>query len=359
MITTYLAFVLSFLIAFIASPITIFLSKKFNLVDDPDKRPHPAHIQNRIIPRAGGLPVYIAILITLLLFIPITKSLIGILAGITVLLIVGLLDDKFANFSPFPRLGFQLLAALIVVLSGVGITFITNPFGGILHLDMINIPISFWGEHNLLLVADLFALIWITWIMNVVNWSKGVDGQMPGVMTIAFIVIGIISFRFFMQGDPNQLSIAVISFTTAGAALGLLVFNWHPAKILPAFSGSTILGFMLAVLAILSGGKLATALIVLLVPATDFFYTFFRRLYNKKSPFYGDQKHLHHLLLQRGWSHPQITLFYIGCSTVLGFLVLNLNSQEKLFTLITGTVIITGIIIWLQLFYFPKAKTKK
>lgn len=353
------AFLISLIVSLSAAPFTIWLSKKYQLMDDPKKRPHPAHIQNRIIPRAGGLPVYIAIVTGLLIFIPLSKAIIGIIIALTLLLIIGLLDDKFADFSPFPRLGFQILAALTVVLAGVGITFITNPFGGILRLDSINIPIYFFGEHHILLIADLFALLWITWIMNVVNWSKGVDGQMPGIMTVAFLVIGFISFRFFIQGDPNQLNIAVIAFITAGASLGLLYFNWHPAKILPAFSGSTILGFMLATLAILSGGKLATALIVLLVPAIDFFYTFFRRIASGKSPFFGDQKHLHHLLLQRGWSHQKISLFFILCSTVLGVLVVNLSSEEKLFTLLLGTVIITGAIIWLQLFYSPEEKTKK
>ncbi len=349
--TLIIAFLTSLFISLLCTPLTIWLTKKLQLVDDPSKRPHPAHIQNRIIPRAGGLPVYIAIFICLLFFLPLIKATIGILIAISLLLVVGLLDDRFADFSPFPRLGFQILASLVVVLSGVGITFITNPFGGILQLDWINIPINFFGEHHILLIADLFALLWITWIMNVVNWSKGVDGQMPGIMTIAFLTIGFISYRFFIQGDANQFNIALIAFITAGAALGLLYFNWHPAKILPAFSGSTILGFMLATVAILSGGKLATALIVLLVPAIDFFYTFFRRVLSGKSPFFGDQKHLHHLLLQRGWSHQKISLTFILSSTILGLLVLNLTSGEKLFTLLLGTVIITGTIVWLQLYY--------
>jgi UDP-GlcNAc:undecaprenyl-phosphate GlcNAc-1-phosphate transferase len=359
MTTLITAFLVSLIVSIIATPFTIWLAKKYKWVDDPKKRPHPAHIQNRVIPRAGGLPIYIAIITGLLIFIPLNKAIIGIIIAITLLLIVGLLDDKFSDFSPFPRLGFQILAALTVVLAGIGITFITNPFGGILYLDAINIPIYFFGEHHILLIADLLALIWITWIMNVVNWSKGVDGQMPGVMTIAFLVIGFISYRFFIQGDPNQFNIALIAFIVAGAALGLLYFNWHPAKILPAFSGSTILGFMLATVAILSGGKLATAIIVLLVPAIDFFYTFFRRIVSGKSPFFGDQKHLHHLLLQRGWSHQKISLFFMGCSTILGILVINLSSKEKLFTLLLGTVIITGAIVWLQLFYFPEGKNKK
>lgn len=351
MIELYLPFAISFIITILATPLTIYLAKKYQLVDDPNLRPHPAHIQNRVIPRAGGLPMYLAIVCSLILFVPLAKGIIGIILGITVLLILGLLDDKIHNFSPFPRLVLQLLAALIVIFSGVGIAFVTNPFGGILRLDLINIPVTFFGQHQIILIADLFALLWITWIMNVVNWSKGVDGQMPGVMSVAFLTIGFISYRFFLQGDSNQLPIAIIAFITAGASLGFLFFNWHPAKILPAFSGSTILGFMLATLAILSGGKLATALIVLLVPATDFFYTFFRRILSGKSPFFGDQKHLHHLLLHRGWSHQQISSLFIISSAILGILVVNLSSEEKLFTAILGIVIITGTIVWLQLFY--------
>jgi len=182
-----------------------------------------------------------------------------------------------------------------------------------------------------------------------VNWSKGVDGQMPSITLIAFIIIGLLSFNFYNLGDPNQLIIAILSFICAGASLGFLIFNWHPAKIFPGFSGSTILGFMIAVLSILSGAKLATALLVLLVPAVDFFYTFFRRILEKKSPLKGDQKHLHHLLLERGLTHPQISLIYASTCALLGMLSTNLNSQGKMFTLIVAGVVIFGAILWLHL----------
>lgn len=344
------AFLTATFLSAIFTPPTIYLAKKYNLVDDPSKRPHPAHVHKNIVARAGGVPVYLSIVISILLFIPLDQHIIGILVGSTVLLIVGLFDDYFKNFSPYPRLLLQLLAAGIVVASGVGISYITNPLGGILQLDQIVIPINFFGPHNIILIADIFAFLWIVWMMNMVNWSKGVDGQMPGIVIVAALTIGSLSFSLFNQGDPNQLYIALLSFITAGSALGFLFFNWHPAKIFPGQSCSTVLGFMIAVLSILSGAKLATALLVLLIPSVDFFYTFFRRTATKKSPFYGDNKHLHHLLLKRGWSHKRISLFYIISCAILGLLAISLPSSGKLFVGVGIGVVSIGGLLWLHLF---------
>ncbi len=340
----------AFLITALAVFPTIKLAKKYKLMDDPSLRPHPAHIQKRVVPRAGGLPIFLGIFLSSLFFLHPGKYMVGIILALALLLAVGLIDDVLTNFSPYPRLILQFLAASLVVGFGVGVTFINNPLGGVLRLDNIVIPVSFFGTHNIVLIADIFAYFWIVWMMNMVNWSKGTDGQMPGVIAVAATTLGLFSYKLYLQGDPNQLNIAALSFITAGASLGFLVFNWHPAKIFPGFSGSTILGFMVAVLSILSGAKLAIALLILIVPATDFFYTFFRRILSGKSPFFGDQKHLYHLLLKRGWSHQKIALFYIFGSVILGAITLNLTSSGKLFaTVAAATTIIAGI-LWLNFF---------
>lgn len=345
-----LPFIISFVITIATVAPTIKLAKKFKLIDDPNSRPHPAHIQKRVVPRAGGIPIYLGILSSIYVFIPFDKHIIGIILGITILLLVGLFDDKYHDFSPIKRLLFQIVAAALVVGSGVGISYVTNPFGGIIRLDGFVIPINLLGLHSLVLIADIFAFFWIVWIMNMINWAKGVDGQMPGIITVAAATIGFLSFKLFLSGDINQLNIARLGFITSGTALGFLLFNWYPSKIFPGFSGSTVLGFMIAVLSILSGAKLATALLVLLIPAIDFFYTFLRRILSGSSPFLGDQKHLHHLLLKRGWSHQKISLFYIISCAILGLLSTQLSSEGKLFTAIGVGVIIFGIILWLNLF---------
>lgn len=345
-----LSFISSILITAIAVFPTIKFAKKFKLMDDPALRPHPAHVHKRVIPRAGGLPIFLGICLSILLFVHFDKAILGIILSLTILLVVGLFDDFLINFSPYPRLFLQILAAVVVVGFGVGVSFINNPLGGVLRLDTIVIPVNFFGIHTIVLIADLLALVWIVWMMNMVNWSKGTDGQMPGMITVAGIMLGIFSYKLFLAGDANQLNIAILSFITAGASLGFLIFNWYPAKIFPGFSGSTILGFMIATLSILSGAKLAIALLILVIPATDFFYTFSRRILSGKSPFSADQKHLYHTLLKRGWSHQKIAGFYILGSVILGAVALNLNSSGKLFAVLGAITVILAGILWLNFF---------
>ncbi|EKD90747.1 MAG: glycosyl transferase family 4 [uncultured bacterium] len=347
---TYLPFLVSLLITVVTIPFTIIFARKYNLVDDPNTRPHPAHIQKRVVPRAGGLPIFLAIFFSILFFVPLDKHILGIIFAMLLLLAIGLLDDALKNFSPISRLFFQIIAAAIVVISGVGITFVTNPFGGFIHLDQLIIPVNFFGSHQILLFADLLALVWIVWMMNIINWSKGVDGQMPSIILVASLTIFLLSSKLILRGETNQQYIQTLSLITAGTSLGFLFFNWYPAKIFPGFSGSTILGFMIATLSILSGAKLATALLVLLVPTTDFLYTFFRRILQKKLPFIGDQQHLHHLLLNKGWSHQRISLFYLISCAILGLLSTTLSSQGKLFTVLTAGVVILGLILWLHFY---------
>ena len=230
-----LPFISALILSLVSTPFTIKFAKKYNLVNDPKKINHPKQIQNRVIPRAGGLSVFIGIITTIFLFIPFDKHIIGIVLATLLLLAVGLLDDILEDFSPFQRWILQFIAAGIVVASGVGISFITNPLGGVIRFDEIVFPINLFGTHNIILIADIFALIWIVWMMNMINWAKGVDGQMPGITTVAAATIGFVSYGFYQAGDPNQLHIALLSFITAGASLGLLVFNCHPSKILPGF----------------------------------------------------------------------------------------------------------------------------
>lgn len=337
----FLPAIISFLITVLCLPLTIIFAKRFKLVDNPKIRPHPAHTQERTVPRAGGLPVFLGVLLSILLFTPFERYTIGILVGLFILLLVGLLDDRYQNLSPYLRLIAQFAAAAVAIGSGIGITFITNPLGGIIHLD---------ATPQIALLADFLALIWIVWVMNMMNWSKGVDGQMPGIAAISALILGLLSVKLSLSNDPVQINVAKLSFITAGGAFGLLIFNWHPAKIFPGFSGSTILGFMIAILAILSGGKLATAGLVLLIPATDFAYTFLRRILQGKSPVWGDRGHLHHKLLEIGLSHQQIALFYILGSVILGAAALSLSSTGKLFAIAFVGAVILGGILWLNFF---------
>lgn len=336
------------LVSFLATPLVIKLAKRAGLVDDPQKRKHPAHTHRGVIPRAGGLGIYWAILILALVILSPTKQILGILGGATVIVIIGLLDDKF-DLSPYFRLFTNFLAAILVVGAGVGIPFITNPLGGIIHLDTLRLTFNFWGLHSIIVWADLLALFWIIWCMNMVNWSKGVDGQMPGFVGISAIILGILAWRFTLE-DPNQQVVTILAFITAGAFFGFLPFNFYPQKIMPGYSGGSLGGYMLAVISILSGAKLATAILVLGIPMMDAIYSLFRRLAAGKSPVWADRGHLHHRLLSLGWGRRRIALFYWLVSAILGGVALSLASQGKLFAIILVGAIFGGIILWLNFF---------
>lgn len=338
----FLTVIVAFLTALVTTPLTIKFAKKWGFIDDP-KRKHPAILHSSIIPRAGGVPTLISIIVTVLIFTNLDKHLIGILIAALLVVGVGVLDDKY-DLNPYVRLLTNILAAIIVTIFGVGITWITNPLGGQIRFDQIVIPISFFGNHNIILLADLFAILWIVWVMNALNWSSGVDGQLSGIVVVSTFIIGLVALRY-VGNDPTQTPVATLSFATMGAYLGFLLFSFYPQKIMPGYGGSTLAGFLLAVLAILAGGKLATTLLVLAVPLVDSFWAVLRRLLAKRSPVWGDREHLHHLLLDLGFSKRQIALFYWFVCAIFGLIALLLKSETKLFALGLLTTAVFALLI--------------
>lgn len=336
--TIYWAAAFALVISLVATPLIISLARKWGIMDYPT-RAHPAILHHHPLPRAGGLPPLIAIISAYLLFAPVDKHIVGIFLASLVIVITGVLDDKY-DLNPYLRLGTNILAVLIVVGSGVGITSINNPFDGEIRFDSIIVKFAFFGPHSIVVLADLFALFWIVWVMNALNWSSGVDGQLPGIVVVATLILGMVALRY-VQTDPTQLPVAILAFVTAGAYLGFLPWSFYPQKIMPGYGGSTLAGFMLAVLSILAGGKLATALLVLAVPLIDSFWTILRRISQGDSPVWGDREHLHHKLLELGLTKRQVVLFYWVICAILGLAALNLDSQGKFFA---GILILTMVL---------------
>ena len=348
-----MSFIIPFLLALgislIATPITIFFAKKYGFVDDPQKHKHPATIHKKTIPRAGGVSIFLAFAITALLVLTPTPKLLGIILGGLILIVVGVIDDRYDLKGP-SKLIFQILSALIVVGAGVGISFITNPLAptDVIRLDEYQIFFNFLGEHSIIILADLFALFWIVWVVNMANFSSGVDGQMPGIILIALMVIFAASLRF-IGTDQEQLIVTKLSLIGAGATFGFLLYNFYPAKIFPGDSGSYFLGFLVAVLAILSGAKVGAAILVMAIPLIDSVFTVIRRIAAGKSPFVGDRKHLHHRLLELGWGQRRIALFYYLVCAILGAAALTLHSVEKLFAGVFVAIIVLGGLLWLNI----------
>lgn len=324
-------FLLSFCIASLSAPLVIAMYKNRGWVDDPRKERHVKKTHAQPVPRGGGIVIFAAVAISALFLLEFDKYLIAILLSSLLLAVSGTIDDIY-DLHPTIRLVVGLCAGLVVVGAGIGIAYVTNPFAhGVIHLNLPQIALQVGGKvRTIWVLADLFALVFILWNMNSVNWSKGVDGQLPGFVSVAMVIIGILSARFV--DDPTQFDTMTFALIVAGAFAGLLVWNWYPQKMLPGYGAGSLAGFFLGVTAIISGAKIATVLMVLAIPTADAVFTFLRRIGTKKSPLWGDRGHLHHVLLDYyHWSKQKIATFYLLTTLLLGVCSLYLTSLQKLF----------------------------
>ncbi|MEK7526082.1 MAG: MraY family glycosyltransferase [Patescibacteria group bacterium] len=339
-------FVTAVLASFLSTPLVIKFAWKAGLIDDPKKNKHIKVIHTVPTPRAGGLALFIGVILPALIFLPLDKHLIGILVGAIILVVMGLADDKW-NLNPYLRLGIQFAAVSIPIAAGIGIAFVTNPLtGGIIDLSHPQIVFNLFGDQkSIWVLSDLFALVWIVTLMNFINFgAKGVDGQLPGVITIAAFAVAIISLGF--SADITQWPVIILALITAGSFLGFLPWNAYPQKIMPGFGGSNLAGYLLAILSILATAKVGTLAVVLAVPLIDTGYVLIRRIASGESPVWGDRRHLHHKLLDLGWSKLQVSGFYWAITFVLAILAINLNAKNKLYTIVGVAVALAGFLLW-------------
>lgn len=334
-------------ISFFATPVVIKYAKRLGILDDPRKTSHPKVIHTVPTPRGGGIPIFLALLVSSLIFLPFDKHLIGILFGALILVVMGFLDDKH-NLNPYLRLILGFVAVAAPVASGIGIAFLSNPIGGgVINLSQPQISfILFGSSHSIWLLSDLFALIWVTFLMNMVNMgAKGVDGQLSGVIPIAALTIAFLSLRFI--GDSSQWPVIILAGITAGAYLGFLPWHIYPQKIMPGYGGAILAGYLLGVVSILSTAKVGTLMVVLGIPLIDTGYTIVRRILSGKSPVWGDVGHLHHRLLAIGLSKGQVAVFYWALTAILGVVAVSLNTPNKFYTMVGVGLILGGLILWL------------
>ena len=313
------------------------------------KNHHVKVTHTKPVPRGGGILIFIAVFLSSIIFLHFDKYLIAIFLGAFILTIVGIIDDIF-NISPYWRLLTGLLATLIVVGSGIGIAYVSNPFGpGVIHLDQPQLHFVLFGEErNIWLLSSAFAILFIMWNMNIINWSKGVDGQLPGFVMVACLFIAVLANSF--QDAPSQFNVAQLALIVSGAFAGLLYWNFYPQKIMPGYGAGSLAGYFLSVLAILSGAKVATTLMVLAIPTADGIFTIVRRILAGKSPFWGDRGHLHHKLMDNfGWDPRRISIFYILTSFFMGFLSLFLNTTGKIISIVLVSLFVFAFLIYNKL----------
>jgi len=272
------------------------------------------------------------------------KSLISLTLAAAVILIGGFADDRW-HLSPGRQLIAPIISVLIIIIGGIGVQYITNPFGGVWRLDQVNLDIlTYHGVgYHLTLWADLFTFAWLIGCMYATKILDGLDGLVSGLGVIGAIIV----FLLTLRPEVNQPDIGVLALTFAGACAGFLIFNWHPASIFLGESGSLFIGFMLGVLAIISGGKVATALLILGLPILDLlFVILYRRFALHQSPFKtADRTHLHFRFLDAGWPIRRTVLFFYLVTAVFGLSTLFVHGLAKVWVL--GLLaLLTLVIAW-------------
>jgi UDP-GlcNAc:undecaprenyl-phosphate GlcNAc-1-phosphate transferase len=194
------------------------------------------------------------------------------------------------------------------------------------------------------LIGLVGVIAWVVLIMNAINWSDGTDGLMPGVALLSFGTI----FLLALRPEVNQPTVAILGAMLLGLSLGLLLFNWYPAKILSGTGGAYFFGFTLAVLALYAGMKVATLLLVLAVPVFDALFVFIRRIVRGHSPFLPDKEHLHHLLLARGWQPSSVATVYLAATGGMSLLALSLEGGEKAILFLVVGILFAAISVMLH-----------
>lgn len=333
-----IGFIISLLLALVMTPLVKKFAFKVGAIDKPNHR----KVHTRIMPRMGGLAIYIAFVGAFLLLSPfIPDGLLtagnmnmirAMLVGGTMIIIIGAFDDRFELSAKVKLLG-QIAAACVVVFGfGIQIDLLNIPFGSTMQ------PIGDW-------ISIPLTIFWIVGVTNAINLIDGLDGLAAGVSGIA---IGTILIMAVIMGN---VPIILLSTLLLGGIIGFLFFNFHPAKIFMGDSGSLFLGFCLATLSMISFKQITivsfvTPLLIIGVPLSDTFFAIIRRLVNKKPIFAPDKGHLHHRLQDLGFSHRRTVLIIWGVAAIFsGFAILQSTIVQ-----LSAANWITFIVICLVLF---------
>lgn len=342
------AFALTFFLLLIAMKVF----PKLGLMDRPEKY----GLKRKPVPYPGGVLLYLSFLILSLIFFEPTFKLGGLLAGGGLLVLVSFLDDRY-NLSPWIRLVTQFGVALILVAVGIGIETITNPFGGFLALNEIKLDLVVGNlTYTIVLFSGIFTVLWVILLVNTMNWLDGIPGLVSGITVLASLTL----FFLSISDMVDQPEVATLAILVAMIAFAFWLFDFYPPKMIIGDSGSMFLGFLIAVMAIFSGGKIATAFLILGFAILDALYVIIYRLYKRKAPWKGGEwdkyrkaVHLHHRLLQFGLSERQVLMFVYVISAIFGVTALFLGTQGKFWAIVTVAVV--SLILGLVL----RAKSKK
>lgn len=324
-----LAFVVAAITALIATPPVKLLAARTGALDRPDAR----KVHKKPVPRIGGIAIYAAFLVAMIvvrMYAELTGDLLrgvsGLILSGTLIMLVGVVDDYKNLPAKVKLLGQIIAAALLVIGFDVRIDFVTDPFGDYIYLEWFAVP------------ATIF---WLVGLSNTINLIDGLDGLAAGVSGIAALTIMCVAL------EQNVMIIAVLTAALAGAAVGFLFFNFNPASIFMGDSGALFLGFMLAGISVIGAVKCAATIALVVpilalgLPILDTAFAIVRRYRGGVPIFRPDKGHLHHRLLGLGFTQRQAVLLMYVISALLGLSAVALtevSSQIAIFILLIVVV---------------------
>ena len=338
---TAIEVIVALIVALVATPVVKSLAFKMGAMDVPkDNR----RMHDHPIPRMGGLAIFLGFLLSVLLFAEITPQLRGMLLGSVIIVVLGIFDDINSLPAMF-KFVVQIVAALVAVFSGNVIQTLSNPniFSSDLYWDLgvLSIPVS---------------VIWIVAITNAVNLIDGLDGLACGVSTISSMTLLVITL---VAPDIVSPTVPLMVAALVGGCLGFLPYNLNPAKIFMGDTGSTFLGFALGVISIQGVFKLHIAIsfvvpfLMLGLPIFDTAFAFIRRIAHGQSPMHPDRSHVHHRLMDMGFSQKQTVAILYIISAVLGLSAVVLTTSGPLRAMLVLMALCVAGGVAMRLFIHP------
>ena len=326
------ACIVAFIFSFASTPLVKQLAIKWKAIDIPKdgRRMHKSPI-----PRLGGLAIIFGFIVAMVCFGVMTREVMSIMAGALIIALMGIVDDIKA-LDAKPKFLIQIIAATIVVICGdMKIQVFTNPF--------------LWSDATYLILPDwisvILSIVWIVFITNSVNFIDGLDGLAAGVSAIMSVSMVFIATRL------GEYYVAVIGVALMGACFGFLPYNFNPAKIFMGDTGSTFLGFILASLSIMGVFKsyaiisFAVPLLIMGLPMFDAIFAMVRRVSKGQSPMQADRGHLHHRLIDMGFSQKQSVFILYIISGILGLSAIILAESGSLRAMLLLASVLVVILV--------------
>lgn len=344
MLMSLLTFVVAGVLSFGSSPVVRQFAHTIGAIDVPkdERRVHKVPT-----PRLGGLAIFLGFLVAVLLFADIDRPMQGILLGSVVIIVLGVIDD-IMRLPAWLKFIVQIVAALIPIYHGVVIKFLSNPNflseNAYINLDVISIPLT---------------VVWIVAITNSVNLIDGLDGLAVGVSTISSVSLMVISIMLSMPG------IAIVMAALAGACVGFMPYNMNPAKMFMGDTGATFLGYILATISVLGLFKFYTIIsfavpfLILGLPIFDTISAIVRRLANGKNPMSADRSHVHHRLIDMGFSQKQTVAILYTMSSVLALAAVVLTTSGELKAMFFILAVCLAAAVAAKMFNSSNAKKNK